>query len=176
MYDVSMLSRDQVLALINQSAGLSLTWDQVSFGEPIAATGENPERNTELVVTGIPNSGYKGTATIFYNRIDLAEFLPLIDEAVLQIDGEPTIEKILESFNALFRSNLQLDDVRDDHVFPTLEEIEEGVLFTLRAAAGSYAYRGNVELIIQPLDVDIDLAIENKLLDGLVLNQPTEGV
>lgn len=175
MYDISMLSRDQVLALINQSAGLSLTWDQVEFGEPIAATGENPERDTELVITGIPNSGYKGTTTVFYNRIDLAEFGPLTEELVLQVDGEPTIEKLLEAFNALFNSNLQLDDLRDDHVIPTAAEIEDGMLFTLRAAAKSYAYRGNIDLTIQPLDVDIDIAITDKMLDGLVLNQPTEG-
>lgn len=175
MYDISMLSRDQVLALINQSSGLSLTWEQVEFGEPVAATGETPERNTELVITGIPNSGYRGTATIMYDRINLAEFKPLVTEAVLQVDGEPTIEKLLASFNELFGSNLELEDIRDDHSIPTAAEIEDGLEFTLRAAAASYAYRGDVSLTIQPLDVDIDLAIEDKMLDGLVLQQPTEG-
>lgn len=167
MYNISMLSKDQVLALINQSAGLSLTWDQVEFGEPIAATGENPERNTELLVTGIKNSGYAGSAIVHYNRIDLAEFLTLPFEPVIQIEGEPTIEKIVTYFNELYGANLQLDDVRDDHEMPV--DIEEGVPFILRAAAGSYAYRGNVELVIQPTDTDLDIAIEDKMLDGLYL-------
>ena len=173
MYDISMLSKDQVLALINQSSGLSLTFDQVEFDVPIAATGETPERNTELVITGKFNSGFKGTATIHYNRIDLNEFLTLSPLPVIQIEGEPTVEKILDYFNTLYGANLQVEDVRDDLVMPvTLDEAEP---FILSAAAGSYAYRGSVELTIQPADIDIDAAIADKMLDGLYLIEPTVG-
>lgn len=171
MYDISMLSKDQVLSLINQQASLSLTWDQVEFGEPVAATGEAPERNTELIINGIKNSGYAGTATIQYDRINLEEFLTLPQEPVIQVEGEPTIEKILDYFNELYGANLQLDDVRDDHELPAT--LDEGVPFILRAAAGSYAYRGNVEMTLQPADIDLDIAIEDKMLDGLTLNTPS---
>ncbi len=173
MYDISMLSKDQVLALINQSAGLSLTWDQVTFGEPVAATGTSPTRNTELIINGIPNSGYKGSTTIFYDRIDLAEFAALESHTILQIEGAVTIDKIVAAFNALYGSNLQLDDVRDDHVMPT--DISAGVLFTLRAAAGSFAYRNSIDMTLQPADIDLDTAIVDPMLNGLTLNQPTEG-
>lgn len=172
MYDISMLSKDQVLGLINEKAQLSLTFDQVSFGEPIAAGGENPERNTELKVFGTPNKGFKGETTIFYDRIDLSEFLNLPQVSIVQVEGAPTIEKILEYFNSLYGSNLQLDDVRDDHVMPTVEELEGGAVFILRAAALSYAYRGNVELTIQPADIAIDEAIQDKMLDGLEFRPP----
>lgn len=169
MYDVSMLSKDQLLALINEQTGLSLTFDHVNFGEPIAATGENPTRNTEIVLNAIPYSGYKGSTTIFYDRIDLAEFLPLETVTILQIEGAPSLQKILDSFNLLYGSNLQTDDVRDDHVIPT--DIDGGVSFTLTAAAGSLAYRGSITLTLQPADVDIDTAIADKTMNGLTLNR-----
>ncbi len=170
MYDISMLSKDQVLALINQQAGLSLTWEQVEFGEPIAATGETPTRNTEMVITGIPNSGYKGSTTVYYDRIDLVEFETLESHKILQIEGEPTIEKILQAFNDLYGSNLQLDDIRDDHTIPL--DVDGGVEFILRAAAGSYAYRGNATMTLQPADVDLAVAIDDPMLNGLTLNRP----
>lgn len=174
MYDISMLAKDQVLALINDETGLSLTFDQIEFGTPIAATGENPTRDTEMVISGIHNSGYKGSTTIFYNRIDLSEFSTLImDELILQIEGTPTLELILSAFNALFKSNLQLEDLRDDMTIPT--DIEGGVSFEIFASADSFAYRGSITMTLQPADVDIDQAIENKMLNGLTLNAPTEG-
>ena len=172
MYDISMLSKDQVLSLINTHSGLSLTWDQVTFGEPVAATGETPTRNTELLVTGTPNSGYKGSTTVFYDRIDLVEFEALEEHTILQIEGEPTIEKILQAFNDLYGSNLQLDDLRDDHTIPV--DVDGGVEFVLRASATSYAYRGNATMTLQPADVDLAVAIDDPMLNGLDLNRPVE--
>jgi hypothetical protein len=174
MYDISMLSKDQVLELLNMSVaadGHVFTNANVEFGTPVAATGVDPVRNTELIITGIPNNGFKNQATIFYDRIDLAEFgtIPNI-VPVIQIVGEVTLEKIIDYFNTLYGSNLQADDIRGDEPLPT--NIEGGVSFFLRAAAGSYAYRGNIELTIQPADIDLDVAITEKYLNGLVLNQP----
>lgn len=175
MYDISMLAEDQVLALINESAGLSLTWEQVEFGVPVVASGENPERNTELTITGIHNHGYKGTATIYYDRIDLEEFKTTTEkELILQIDGAPTLDKIRESFNAFFGSALSTNDLSDDHVIPVEADIQDGYLFTLKAATWSYAYRGDIQFTIRPLDVDINLAIVDKMMSGLVLNVPVE--
>lgn len=172
MYDISMLSKDQVLTLINAEAGLSLTWDQVIFGVPTPTGSPEPSPNTELVIQGIHNGGYKNTATVFYNRIDLAELATLDDAMILQIEGLPTLTKVLGSLNDLIGSNLQPDDVRDDHVVPT--EIDGGVLFTLHASDASYAYRDSVDVTIQPADIDINVAVADKLLNGLALNAPAE--
>jgi hypothetical protein len=175
MYDISMLSRDQVLALINQENSLTLTFNEVEFGIPVISSGTEG-RDTELVVTGIPNSGYTGTKTIYYNRINLNDFTTLLDpeqELILQIDGEVTVQKILDAFNAFFGSNLQLDDLRDDLTIPP--SIENGVLFSLVASANSLAYRGSIEVTLQPMDVDLETAINVATLNGLTLNAPSQG-
>jgi hypothetical protein len=168
MSDISLLSKDQVLALVNtKNPSLNLTFEKVTFGEPVAAGGENPERNTELVLTGIPGKGFKNTAKIEYNRINLAEFQVQIPSQI-QVTGDVTIQHILDGFNAFYGANLQLNDVRSDLTLPG-DLTSEPQPFTLIAAAGSYAYRGQVILSIQAADQDLDVAVVNKVLDGLTL-------
>lgn len=169
MSDISLLSKDQVLALINlRNPGLDLVHEQVTFGEPVAATGETPERDTELVLTGIPGKGFKNTATILYNRIDLAQFEVQIPSQI-QVEGDVTIQAILDGFNAFYGANLHLEDVRSDLTLPG-DLTSEPEPFTLIAAAGSYAYRGQVVISIQAADVDLAVAVTNKVLDGLTLS------
>lgn len=169
MSDISLLSKDQVLALINEkNPGLNLTHEKVTFGEPVAATGETPQRNTELVLTGVAGKGFKNTATILYNRIDLAEFEVQVPSQI-QVEGDVTIQSILDGFNAFYNANLQLNDVRSDLSLPgDLTSTPE--TFTLIAAAGSYAYRGQVVISIQAADRDLAVAVTNKVLDGLTLS------
>lgn len=169
MSDISLLSKDQVLALVNEkNPTLHLTFDKVTFGEPVAASGESPERNTELVMTGIPGKGFKNTATILYNRINLAEF-EIQRPSAIQVEGDVTIQHILDGFNAFYGSNLQLNDVRSDLTLPG-ELTSTPQQFVLIAAAGSFAYRGQVSISIQQADQDLNTAVTTKVLDGLTLS------
>jgi hypothetical protein len=167
MYNVSMLAKDQVLALINDENLLNLTFDSVSFGVPTAAPGEAPERDTELVIEGIPGKGYKGTTTLLYNRIPLQAFEDAVPSAI-QVEGDITLQNILNGFNAFYGSNLQLDDIRNDLTMPA-ELTSTPQQWTMIAAAGSYAYRGQVVLSIQAADVDLAVAVTKPVLDGLTL-------
>lgn len=172
MYNISMPSRDQVLALINTSANLSMTWDQVEFGIPTINNNPSKDRDTELQINGIAEFGFKGSAFIYYNRIDLDEFRTHARTPfVIQVDvpeGESlTMQHIVEGFNRYFGSALSIEDVSDDADLTI--DYSDGVPFRLEASSWSYAYRGSVEFILRPMDVDIDVAVENKLLDGLEL-------
>lgn len=168
-YNVSMLAKDQVLALLNDENPRSLPFslDNVILGVPTAAQGETPERNTELTIEGIPTKGYKGTTTIKYDRIALQEFEDAVPSQI-QVEGDITLENILAGFNAFYGSNLQLDDIRNDLILPealTSTPVE----WLLVASANSYAYRGQVTLRIQAADMDLAVAISKPVLDGLTL-------
>lgn len=177
-YNISMTSKEQVLALLNQNSGLSLTFDQVTFDVPAINTNPIQDRNTELVISGIPEFGFKGSASVYYNRIDLNEFTAIARTPfVVQVDvdfdtGTLTLQDILDGFNFYFGSALEIEDITDSYVLPTAWA--DGESFTMEANAWSYAYHGNVSFIVRPLDVDIDIAVDNKLLEGLVLTQPPE--
>lgn len=169
MTDISQLSKDQVLALVNgQNLGVVLTQENVTFGEPVAASGEAPERNTELVLTGIPGKGFKNSTTILYDRIDLSEFELQIPSQI-QVEGDITIQSILDGFNLFYGANLTTEDVRSDLSLPG-DLTSTPVRFVLIAAAGSYAYRGQVDISIQAADRDLDVAVVNKVLTGLELS------
>ncbi|MNC69812.1 hypothetical protein D3C75_1205490 [compost metagenome] len=84
------------------------------------------------------------------------------------MEGDITIQHILDGFNAFYGANLQLDDVRPDLSLPG-DLTSTPVPFTIVAAAGSYAYRGQVIVQIQAADRDLNVAIVNKVLDGLDL-------
>lgn len=169
MSDISLLSKDQVFALINSSnPGIVLTEENVTLGEPIAATGIDPERNTELVITGIPGQGYKNFTTILYDRIDLAEFQSQIPSEI-QVEGDISIQSILDGFNHFYGSQLTLEDVRSDLALPG-NLTSKASEFTLIAAAGSYAYRGQAVISIQAADRDLEEAVAKKVLTGLTLS------
>lgn len=177
MYNISMTSRDQVLTLINQSAGLSMTWDQVEFGTPAINNNPSKERNTELRIHGIPEFGFKGSTYIYYNRIDLDDFrqharTPFVIQVDVEEGDDLTMQHIVDGFNRYFDSALEVEDVSDEHDLTI--DYSDGIEFRLEASSWSYAYRGSVEFILRPMDVDIDEAVEDKLLDGLVLQLAPE--
>ena len=176
-YNISMTSRDQVLALINENTGLSLSFSQVEFDVPAINSDPTQDRNTELVINGIPDFGFKGTASVYYDRIDLSEFVGLARVPfVIQVDVDPDVgvlilQDIIDAFNLYFNSALEEGDITDSYLLPV--DWANGESFTMEANSWSYAYQGNVSFIVRPLDIDIDLALVNKLLDGLELTSPT---
>lgn len=67
-------SNQLLVTLLNRAHGSDLPVSMFSWGTPRSlTTPEQAEhgRNTEIVLTAIPESGYEGTKTIYYNRIDL---------------------------------------------------------------------------------------------------------
>lgn len=175
-YNISMTSREQVLALLNESSGLSLSFSQVEFDTPAINSDPTKDRNTELIINGIPDFGFKGTTSIYYDRIDLSEFVDLARTPfVVQVDVDPdngvlTIQDIIDGFNVYFNSALELEDITESFLLPV--DWVNGESFTMEANAWSYAYQGSVSFIVRPLDVDIDQALTTKLLTGLELNVP----
>lgn len=169
MYDFSMTGKAQLLALINESAGLSLTDAQITFDFPLENTTVEGA-NTEVKITGVHNGGFKGTTTIRYNRIDLSEFMNFSDDNVLQIEGEPTTLKILDAFNTNFRCQLLEDDL--DLTFTVPVSVDGGVAMTLVANTLSLAYRGTIDVLVQPADVELDTVILEPMMDGLYLQDP----
>lgn len=167
MYNVSMLAKDQVLALINSENSLNLTFEKVIFGVPTAASGEAPERDTELTLEGIPGMGFKGVTTVKYNRIALQAFEDAVPSAI-QVEGDVTLQSLLDGFNAFYGANLQLDDIRSDLTLP-VELTSTPQEWTMVAAAESYAYRGQVVLKVQAADIDLAIAVTKPVLDGLTL-------
>lgn len=62
--------------LINTANTTTFTPEQLTFGAPVADPGDDPEgtRNTKVVATAVPGSGYAGNRDLWYNRLYAESF------------------------------------------------------------------------------------------------------
>lgn len=172
MYHIGMKSAEQLLALINDTNSLTLTFDDVEFGTPSALTlesqeGEENPANTEVVMTAKPNRKPVGNVVVKYDRIDLAEFETLGDPHGIAVDTPVTHASVVEAFNRFYGSALELVDVDQTTELPA--NLDEDEVVELKASAESLAYRGSIELLVESGGIDLNTAISNKDLSGLVL-------
>lgn len=169
MYHIGMKSAEQLLALINDSNGLSLTLDDISFELPVALIPEEQEdlANTEILVKSKPNRKQEGDVTVRYDRINLAEFETLVDPHGIPVDTPLTHATLLAAFNEFYGSALELVDIDQTTELPP--NLDQDEVVTLKASAASLAYHGEIELLIESAGLDLAVVITNKNLNGLVL-------
>lgn len=67
-------SRELLMDLLNYAHGYDLPYAMLTFGTPRTLSAPDQAefgRNTELILTAAPNSGYDNEVVLHYNRIDL---------------------------------------------------------------------------------------------------------
>lgn len=156
-------SAAQLLALINEQNSTSLTASDITFGNPSVHSGANPG-DTDVVVSSAPNSGYTGTVTVNYNRLDLAGFSIYGDAEVFVPEGA-TVADIVAAFNALYDANLDISDYDEAASAPVPDD--DGENFTLVADANSLAYKGQIVIVVRLATVALSTVITTTNLDGL---------
>lgn len=131
------------------------TENRISFSVPEVTT-EN-DRNTKVTVTGIPGKGYYGDVDVYFNRLDLAEFVSSFD---FRSVTEMTQENIIQGLAA--STGLQVSP--DDFVSFTPPVLGDGEAQTIHvtAAATSLQWVG---------EMDINLSFGPSWLDSQVANR-----
>lgn len=75
---------EAVIDLINQSNSTNLEYSQLTVGAPVVVYPASAGRNTRIACTLMDREDPKGTANLYYNRLDLAKYigpLPVYVEA-----------------------------------------------------------------------------------------------
>jgi len=173
--DLSLTSSAQVLALINTDnvatvpAGGLILGTHVTFGT--AAVNDNPgaTTNTKLTVTSAVNSGYVGSVEVEYDRLDLVGF-EAYGPAEIIIPDTPTLQDVIDAFNVLYESNLQLEDIDETVTLP--EPDFDGETYTLTAKASSYAFIGTIDVVLSLASTPLSTIITNPVLNGLEFPAP----
>lgn len=171
MADNTLLpSAELVVALINRENSASLTTSLVSLGAPtVIAT----DKNTSVVVSAVQGSGYKGTQTVTYNRLDLDDIVTTAGlEAKFPLGDATTISQLISEFNTLYGVNLSTDDFVDGPLPEFTGALGEEHTFQLEAAVGSLAYIGEVTVTVVGNDIDLADVITITELDGLTYAAP----
>lgn len=156
-FDILKSGIANILALVNADNGQELTLEQVSISAPAVFADEggvNP-RNTQVVVSAVPGSGFAGSQTLRFTRIDLAG---VSEQAVsIQLDDQSTVASIKAAIVdqlALADSEVALSITE----MPDFAESNE-VVVQLSANEGSYGYIGSVSVtLVAPVVPDVQLS------------------
>lgn len=157
-----------VLDLINEQNGTALTASQVSFSEPVAGVG----KATSLVVSATIGSGYRGTYSFNYNRVDLVD-VPNLAEAVTHEYDVTKFSDVLAFINEKFGLNVAAEDLTvegvdlatDDPAFTGEYDVARD--FAIAAKSKSLVWLGNATISLTPVRQDLSATWTNSNPDGL---------
>lgn len=175
MSDMTLPSKEVLLALINSANGTSLATNQVTFGEPSVLELDPDGKTTSVTVTAVPGSGYKGFEVVRYDRVDLADVLSIsgISPSVVR-STETTVHELLPAINALYGINLSPEEVDDAPIAPFTGELNETVNVDVVVKATSLAYTGSMQVVLRSAEIALADIIVITALDGLTYTAPVE--
>ena len=165
--DFTRPSKQVVLDLINADNAAALTLSVIDLGLPVAAI-EGAPRNTSITVTAKAGSGYSGSQTLNYNRLQLSVFAAGKD-LTFSVGNATTLNDLIDEINALLGINLvEGDDFADVAIPPFQGGIpNETVQVTLTATAESPAYLGSLQINVRSEDLALTDVLTVTDLDGL---------
>jgi hypothetical protein len=160
-----------LLDLINDQNSSSLQVAMLTFGLPTAATGSSPARDTDLILTAVQGSGYTGSVTVSYNRVDMAT-IPGVRATVFQKGDATKISDLIPEINTAYQLALTTDDYVDGALPTFTGTPNEQHDFNVVAGADSIPYRGTMILQVKADDIPLSSVITTTTLNGLTYTQP----
>ena len=164
--DLSQESNAILVDLINHTNESSIDYDQVSVTNPTVYNGFN-SGNTNATVSALPNSGFTGSVTINYNRIELPRFENNVDQAIVSVPYNSTWDQVVSIFNSTYFTNLTPDDYEPEAGFPAGIE-EDSTSWILVAKDDSLIYQGAINLDIRVVYISMEDVVSDTVLNGLV--------
>ncbi len=152
----------------------NLTLELVEFG-PALLSGL-PEANTELEVTALPGSGYKGSQVVAYNRLNIQDFVPIMvgNELRLPAGDAENFSDLIGEINVALNINLTEKDYVDGPIGEWLGTPNETQTITIPMSADSYVYIGSLQVVLESEDILLSEVITNTILQGLNLPETPE--
>lgn len=137
----------------NPQLALDVTVDNVTVSAVTALATE--DRNTSALITGTKYSGYRGSATVRYNRIDLATLIKNIEFVVVVPPDTPQdLDSILPFVNAKLGIFLEVGDYVNGPLTPNSETLRFEGTFTI--AANHPIYRGSLKVSVWGYTVSLE--------------------
>lgn len=140
--DYTQLPNQIILDLINADNGTAFTPSMLMFGLPTVMP-DGSLRNTQLKASAIPESGLRGDATFYYNRIDINTRIADGVSKQFYIGTALTWKDLIPQINFRFGINLTIDDFIDGALNIPNDQTQDAVL---QIAATSLVYLGQLTL------------------------------
>lgn len=147
--DLTKTELEVLVDRINQVNLTNIDYRTITVGAPTVVNGEL----TSIVVTGKPNSGITGSATLQYNRKNIATVIGVRNKTFTQ-DTAINIRDLTDKINLEYGIKLDPEDIVDG-LLPVFSAGTPGEMltFTLTIAPGSLLYTGSVVLTLRRRDI-----------------------
>ena len=129
----------QLLALVNRDNQTNLTDTQVTVNAAAVNADSSIARDTVVKIDAIPGKGYRGSVTVYYNRIDLGVLFLNVDANVgITVTEGDTSDKLIPLLNEKYGTHFEAGDL----VEVPLEVSTDVKEVTLAAVGGNVMYKG----------------------------------
>lgn len=171
MSNLRKLGKLLVLELLNRDNEEHFTFDDVVFHEPAALITPEGIRNTSLLVERKIGSEYRNSKEIKYWRVDLEKVI-LPEFRTMSGRGITNSSELVTLINDLY--DLALD--QDDVVFEDINAFMLPFEYTLKTNPLSYAYIGNVNLVLSNDLVPLRTVVRQTILADYITRELLQGI
>lgn len=158
---------DQIaIDLINHDNRANLTTSIVYLGVPTANANPAIERDTQMVVTARPGLNIVGSVTVYYNRVDLKDFVGSKSLAI-EVGTATRLKDLIPKINDLLGINLTSADYLDVALPAYVGTFNESYDIALVASPTSWVYKGSLTFNVRSNDIDLRDVVTATTLNGL---------
>lgn len=167
--DYTKPPEDLLVDIINVDNGTTLVSKDLVFGVPELS---NSKHNSSLVITASKATKLKGSTTIFYNRVDIAD-IPDGRSTLFLVDQSQTMmADLIPQINAAYNLNL----TSRDYINTTIPKFNKTAKSTetveLVMANTSLIFLNKLTLTLELSAISLTELLINTILDGLYYTLP----
>lgn len=161
-----------ILDLINDDNDLNLSEAQVTLAAPVINGGQ-----VDVTVNPIQGSGYSGSETVTYGRLDIQAFASVYfpAEFLIQQGDAVNVSDLLDEINVALGTAILPANIVDAPIGEWTGEPNEVKEVNLTIAAMSLVYKGSAAIKIDGGDIPISSVISQKVLTGLNMPESESG-
>lgn len=137
LVDLNQSPRDALIDLINLANMKTYNPQEITFSQPMAGNFTSG-KNTSVTVMAVGGGGYKGSRTVYYDRITFDDMFG--NDKTLPSGEYTSTHQLIPVINNRFGVQIEAEDIED---LPIELEDGEGTA-TLRATVNSYLLRGEL--------------------------------
>lgn len=168
--DFTQAPKKIVLDLVNEANSTAFTEALVEVS--LHAQQTVTERNSRILLTALPGSGYSGEQALEYDRLQISGFTDLYYPGgmVIPLGDATSLVECIPEIEAGLGIKLTLDlDYEDQEITPWSGIPNETKLIQVPILPTSLIYLGELEFILDGNDIPLDSVITLNILSGLNL-------